>query len=104
MMIARWSIEARFGHRSDVVAQMQRWLAEIGVQIGWTPERVRLLNGSLGALESTLQAEIAIADLAELDAAWNKLASLEAHAAWSKALEPHVVSGTARWEIFRVIG
>ncbi|HJU49864.1 MAG TPA: hypothetical protein VJ575_03855 [Pseudogulbenkiania sp.] len=104
MMIARWSIEAKFGHKPDVVAEMQRWLREIGSQVGWTADRVRLLNGSIGAKESTIQSEIEIADLAELDAAWNKLIALEAHKAWSKALEPHVVSGTQRWEIFRVIG
>lgn len=104
MMIARWSIEAKFGHKPEVVAEMQRWLRDIGAQVGWTAERVRLLNGSIGAKESTIQSEIEIADLAELDAAWSKLGTLEAHAAWSKALEPHVVSGTQRWEIFRVIG
>lgn len=104
MLIARWSIEARFGHKPDVIAQMQHWLQEIGSQVGWTPQRVRLLTGSIGAKESTIQSEIAIDSLAELDAAWAKLATLDAHAAWSRQLEPHVVSGTQHWEIFRLIG
>lgn len=103
MLIARWSIEAKFGHKPEVIAEMQRWLRDIGSQAGWTPQRVRLLNGSIGAKESTILSEIEIADLAELDAAWHKLGTLPEHAAWSKALEPHVVSGTQRWEIFRVI-
>lgn len=103
MLIARWTIEAKFGHKPEVISQMRRWLDEIGSQIGWTPDRVKLLNGSIGARESTLQTEIAIADLHELDVAWEKLGNLDSHKAWSKALEPHVVSGTQRWEIFRVL-
>ena len=36
-------------------------------------------------------------------AIWDKLATIDAHKQWSKNLEPYVVSGTSRWEIFRVI-
>lgn len=103
MIIARWSIEAKFGHKPEVIAQMKRWMAEIGAQIGWTSDKVRLLNGSVGALESTIQTEIQLNDLAELSASWDKLAKIDSHKDWSKELEPHVVSGTQRWEIFRVL-
>ncbi|WP_028456227.1 hypothetical protein [Chitinilyticum litopenaei] len=103
MMIARWSIDVRFGHKAEAVALMQQWLQDIGSQIGWTPDRVRLLNGSLGANESLLVSELEIADLAELDAAWAKLAQIDAHRDWGKALEAHIVSGTPRWEVFRVL-
>lgn len=103
MMIARWSIEAKFGHKPEVVSQMKKWVAEIGSQIGWTSDKVRLLNGSIGVLESTIQSEVLIKDLAELSAAWDKLAKIDSHSDWSKELEPHIVSGTQRWEIFRVI-
>lgn len=103
MMIARWSIDARFGHKSMVVSMMQRWMKEIGSEIGWNANQTRLLTGSIGALESTIQAEVLVRDLAELDAAWNKLAKIEAHQRWSKEMEPYVVSGSPRWEIFRLI-
>lgn len=103
MFIARWSIEARFGHKAEVLAQMHRWAQEIGSQVGWTEQRMRLLTGSIGARESTIQSEIAVESLAELEAAWAKLATLDGHAAWSKQLEPHVVSGTQHWEIFRLL-
>lgn len=103
MLIARWSIGARFGHKPEVVEQMHRWLSEIGSQIGWTPDKVRILNGSVGALESTIQTEIALQDLTELNAAWDKLAQIDSHKSWSRELEPHVVSGTQRWEIYRVL-
>ena len=39
--------------------------------------------------------------VAELEHAWAKLATLEAHHHWGKELEPFVVSGTARWTIWR---
>lgn len=103
MMIARWSISARFGQKQKVVELMQRWLREIAPQVGLTPERTRLLTGSIGALESTVQTEHIIDDLAELQSAWDKLAKIDAHMQWGKELEPHVVSGTNCWEIMRVL-
>ena len=103
MMIARWQIEARFGHKQTVIESLKRWFEEIGTQIGWTPDKVRIVTGSVGALESTVQAEVQIEDLAELDASWEKLGTIEAHKKWSKDIEPYVVSGTPRWQVFRVV-
>jgi hypothetical protein len=42
-------------------------------------------------------------NLAELQRTWDKLATIPAHKEWSKTLEPHVVSGTNRWEIYRLL-
>jgi hypothetical protein len=103
MMIARWSIDAKFGHKQDVIDLLQRWMAEISPQAGITPEKMRLITGSIGALESTIQAEHLIDDLNELNQVWEKLAKIEAHIQWSKDLEPYVVSGTNRWEVYRVL-
>jgi hypothetical protein len=103
MMVARWSIDVRFGHKAEAVALMQQWQREIGSQIGWTADKSRLLTGSVGAHESLIVSEITVADLAELNAAWDKLAKIDAHRDWGKALEPLIVSGTPRWEIFRVL-
>lgn len=103
MMIARWHIDARFGHKQTVIDALKAWNRDIGEQVGWGPDRARLTTGSIGALESTIEVEVNIRDLAELDAAWTKLASIEAHKQWSKDLEPYVVSATPRWEILRVI-
>ncbi len=103
MMIARWQIEARFGHKQAVIDSLKRWFEEIGRQIGWTPDKVRIVTGSVGALESTVQAEVQIEDLAELDASWAKLGTIEAHKKWSEDIEPYVVSGTPRWQVFRLV-
>ena len=84
MLIARWQIDARFGHRQQVIDRLQYWADEIAPKAGLTHGRI--LTGSVGALGS----------------AWDRLATIDAHAVWGKELEAVVVSGTARWEIFRV--
>lgn len=103
MMVARWSIDAKFGYKQNVIDLMQRWLREIGPQAGFTADKTRLLTGSIGALEATIQTEHLVKDLSELNQVWEKLAAIPAHKHWSKDLEPHVVSGTNRWEIYRVL-
>ena len=103
MMVARWQIDARFGHKQTVFDLMDRWDKEFGAQVGWTPDKCRRLNGSVGALESTIQSEVLIKDLAELNASWEKLGALEGHEAWGKEIEPYIVSGTPHWQILRVI-
>ncbi|HWP11297.1 MAG TPA: hypothetical protein VNN06_05715 [Ramlibacter sp.] len=103
MMVARWSIDAKFGYKQNVVDMMQRWLREIGPKVGITPEKTRLLTGSVGALEATVQSEHVVENLAELNQVWDRLAALPEHQKWGKELEPHVVSGTSRWEIYRLL-
>lgn len=103
MIIARWTIEARFGHKAVAVDLMKRWLADIGPQIGWTPENTEMMTGSVGARESTIVSEVRLRDLGELSAAFEKLATIESHRHWSLDLEPYVVSGTPRWEVYRLL-
>ncbi len=103
MMVARWSIDAKFGYKQAVVDSMKRWLREVGPQAGIDAQRTRLLTGSVGALEASVVSEHVIEDLAELNRVWDKLATLPAHQQWSKELEPNVVSGTSRWEIYRLL-
>lgn len=101
MIIARWSIDARFGHKQAVIDSLLKWHKDIGNTIGW--KNFRVLTGSIGAPESRVQSEILLNDISELNASWEKLATIEAHKQWSKDLEPNVVSGTPHWEIFRVV-
>jgi hypothetical protein len=103
MMVARWSIDAKFGYKQSVIDAMKRWLDQIGPQAGIDPKRTRLLTGSIGALEASVVTEHVVEDLAELQRVWDKLGTIPAHQQWSKELEPHVVSGTSRWEIYRLL-
>lgn len=101
MMIARWNIDARFGHKQAAIDLMHRWWREIAPQIGWTSDRARIVTGSVGAPESTIEVEVEIADLAELNDAWSRLAEASGQTAWADALEPHIIPGTARWTVYR---
>jgi hypothetical protein len=103
MMIARWSITAKFGYKQDLLKLMNRWLDEIGPQVGYTRDNQRILTGSVGVAESVIQTETTVKDLAELNATWEKLASIPAHQQWGKEIEPYVVSGSNRWEIYRLL-
>ena|SRR5438132_1175950 len=104
MMVARWSIVAKFGYKQDLIKLMEKWVDDVGSQVGFTRDKMRLVTGSIGALESVVQTEHTVSDLAELNATWEKLGKIPAHAQWSKDIEQYVVSGTNKWEIFRIIG
>ena len=103
MMIARWSIDARFGHKQAVIDSLLNWRRDIGSEVGWTDDKVRIVTGSIGAPESAVELEVQVSGLEELNASWEKLGAIEAHKDWSKEIEPYVVSGTPKWTIFRVI-
>jgi hypothetical protein len=103
MMIARWSIVVKFGHKEEALRLFNRWIEEIGPQVGFTKQNSRLVTGSVGVVESVIESEVQVRDLAELQQSWDKLSKIEAHRRWGKEVEPLVVSGTNRWEIFRVI-
>jgi hypothetical protein len=103
MMVARWSIDAKFGYKQTVIDLMQRWLRDIGPQAGIGADKTRLLTGSIGALEAIVQSEHLVTDLSDLNRILERLGTIAAHKQWSKDLEPHVVSGTSRWEIYRVL-
>lgn len=103
MMLARWHIDALFGHKQTVIDSLSRWFDEIGSQIGWTSDKVRIVTGSVGAKESVVISEVVISGLTELDESWQKLGDIEAHKTWSKELEPYIVSGSQYWEILRIV-
>jgi hypothetical protein len=44
-----------------------------------------------------------VKDLAELQAAWDKMNSMPAHAQFAQEIEPYVVSGSNRWEVYRLL-
>ena len=103
MFVARWQIDARFGQKQAVVDRLKAWARDIAPQIGLMSEKGQIQTGSIGALEATVEHNWQVETLAELEQAWAELGAIEAHRQWSKDLEPFVVSGTARWTIYRVV-
>jgi hypothetical protein len=103
MLIARWQIDARFGQKQKVIDLMKEWLRDIGSKAGADKMNVQLLTGSIGASEATLEVNHTIENLAQLERFFETIDKNPAHAKWGKDLEPHVVSGSARWTIYRVL-
>lgn len=103
MFIARWQIDARFGHKQQAIELMKEWERDIGAKAGIDMTRSVISTGSIGALEGTIENNIAVESLAELETFFAAIAKIPAHAEWGKKLEPYVVSGTSRWSIFRVV-
>ena len=101
MFIARWTITAKFGHKDAVVALCRKWNAEVGDALGYKKQRV--VTGSIGACESRLELEATFATLADLEKSWTEMVKNPWHAQFGKEMEPHVVSGTNQWEIFRIV-
>lgn len=103
MLIARWYIDVRFGHKQEVINLMTGWLETVGIPAGLKKETARLLNGAIGASEATIESEFVVNSLAELEAVWKKMVDNPAHQEMARRLEPLIVSGSNRWEILHVL-
>jgi hypothetical protein len=103
MMIARWTCEAKFGMKSEALALNKEWGEQIGSQTDIDMSGSRVLTGSVGAKEAVIQNEFEIANLAELDTFFEKIASIKMHGEWGKKMGEVIVSGSTYWEVFRVV-
>jgi hypothetical protein len=103
MFIARWQINAKFGHKQKLIEMMQRWMKEVGPQAGFDKMEMVLSTGSIGALEATIFVDHKVPSLAALENGFEALGKVPAHQKWGAEVEPYVVSGSSRWEILRII-
>ncbi len=103
MFVARWQIDAKFGHKQEVLELTRRWETEIGRPAGTGKMEFQLLSGSIGAREATIEINHKVETLADLEAFFAAIGGNRAHAAWGKELEPLVVSGSSYWTIFRAV-
>jgi len=101
MIVARWSITAKFGKSKEAIALLKEWNETFGEQAGMLAKGERVLIGSIGARESEIQTEVEMDSLSALDAAFTKLATMDGHAEWGRKLEPVIVSGSNHWQVFR---
>lgn len=103
MFIARWQIDARFGHKQAVIDLMRRWEREVGRQAGTDKMDIKILSGSVGAREATMEVNHSIESLAMLEDFYARIGKIDAHRQWGNDMEPHVVSGSSFWNIYRVV-
>jgi hypothetical protein len=103
MLIARWQIDARFGHKQTVIDMFRRWEREIGSKAGTDKMDFKILTGSIGASEATVEVNHTVESLSQLERFFEAIGKSDAHKKWGKDLEPYVVSGSSRWKIYRVV-
>ncbi|KQZ79095.1 hypothetical protein ASD64_12085 [Mesorhizobium sp. Root157] len=103
MFSARWQIDAKFGHKQTVLELLHKWERDIGSQAGIEDLKFRIMTGSIGAREATIETHHEAESLARLEEFFARIAKIDAHAKWGKEMEPYVVSGTSLWNIFRIV-
>jgi hypothetical protein len=103
MFVARWQIDARFGHKQTVIDLLRRWEHEVGAKAGTDKMDFKILTGSIGAREATVEANHSVETLAQLEQFFTAISNNAAHRQWGRDLEPYVVSGSAFWSIYRAL-
>jgi hypothetical protein len=103
MLIARWQIDARFGHKQTAIELLRRWERDIGRQAGTGRMDFRILTGSVGARESLIEANHTVESLAQLESFFAAIGGIDAHQQWGKEIEPYVVSGSPAWTVYRTV-
>ena len=103
MLIARWQIDARFGHKQTVIDLLQRWLREVGAKAGTDKMDVRCSQARSALAKPPSRQITRSRALPRLNASSSSIGKIDAHKQWGKDLEPFVVSGSSRWDIYRVI-
>ena len=75
------------------------------LEIKWASHKIslRVTTGSIGVNESRFECEYTVESLEQLQKMWEDMSTMEAHQQFGKDLEPIIVSGSNRWEIFRVV-
>jgi hypothetical protein len=103
MFVAAWIIDVNYGSREEVL----RIVKELDARARdiWKSRSSRILWGSIGAPESRLVMEREFESLADLEASWDGLRKLGAQAfrEMVEKLKPHIVPGSPRWEVYRII-
>ena len=103
MLIARWQIDTRFGHKQTVIDLIRRWEREIGSKAGTDKMDFKILTGSIGAREATVEVNHTVENLAQLERFFEAIGKSDAHKQWGKDLESYVVSGSSLWNIYRIV-
>ena len=103
MFVAAWNIDVNYGSREEVIRIAKDF--EGRSREIWKSKRYRILWGSIGAPESRLVIEREFESLADLEASWDGLRKLgpEAFREMVEKMKPHIVPGSPRWEVYRII-
>jgi hypothetical protein len=86
-----------------VIEVLRKWERDIGTKAGTDKMDFKILTRSIGAREATVEANHTIQSIAQLERFFDSIGKIDAHRQWGKDLEPYVVSGSALWNIYRLV-
>lgn len=100
-VVAKWLVPAAFGQRMAVCKLLHEWLDEVAQPAGADTSKARVLAGAIGQEETTVELELGVWSLAELE---NTLASVntEKHWNWASRLQ-HCLAGSPRWVVLNAV-
>jgi hypothetical protein len=79
MLVARWKIDARFGQKQAVIDRLRKWESEMGAKAGIDKMDFKILTGSIGAREATVEANHTIESIAQLESFFESIGTIDAH-------------------------
>jgi hypothetical protein len=100
MFLIRSVAQAQSGRRDEAVALMKEFAAESHKELG-TPE-ARILTGSVGPADSTIVMETVVKSLAEFEQGLEATNKWPAMQRYGKKFPELFLSGTHRFEIYRI--
>ncbi len=103
MYLVRWQLQVRFGHLKEVLGILRQWEVDVGQRVGWRASNIRVLQGMLGASQSTVELETRTDNLSDLESSWKDMEKSPHHQEAMKSLERFVVSGTDCWSVYNIV-
>ena len=101
-LVARWSVDAKYGSKRAALLLLQEWLAGPAASAGLAADRARLLACTIGGTESRCELELAFDSLSELESFWASLPPKE-HSEWQLRFAACVVDASPSWTVLRVM-
>lgn len=102
MFIACWSYDVHYGTKAQALEVLKEFESRKR-ECGWRARRARILSGSLGVAEARIVVENEFDSLGELERSWDELHRHEAFRDCVEKMRKFVVSGSPRWEIYRLV-
>lgn len=90
-------------NRKQSIDLIEEWNTQIGAQTNIDLSAARIITGSVGASEGLVENELEIDSLKDLDDFFAKIASIKMHSEWGRKMGEVIVSGSTRWEVFKVV-
>ena len=103
MFLACWQYEVHYGTKADAL-EVLREFEHRKRECGWRAKRSRILGGSIGVAEARIIVENEFETLDDLEKSWDELHRHgDVFAACVDNMKKYVISGTPKWEIYRLI-